>query len=162
MGDHYSWWMMLPHEDFARIVDPGDQAFTLLAANCTSALDPGHPSQPTKPRRLPYLPAKPRIRAWRLTLVFFPGISIKQIMAVITEVEKEWSRKKNDKGNVDEGMGKWLRYLNRQVEPGFVRYNSWPMWVQAQLERDPCFFGKASRPGKPMERSCVGYAKLTM
>lgn len=39
MGDHYSWWIMLPQEDFARIVDPSDQAFTLLAANCTSALD---------------------------------------------------------------------------------------------------------------------------
>ncbi|KAK7724097.1 hypothetical protein SLS64_000431 [Diaporthe eres] len=121
MGDHYSWWIMLPHEDFSRIVDPGDQAFTLLAAN------------------------------W---------IAIKQIMAVITEVEKEWSQKQSDKGNVDEGMGRWLRYLNRQVEPDFVRYNKWPMWVQAQLENDPCFFGKASRGGKPIERSCVGYAKL--
>lgn len=39
MGDHYSWWIMLPHEDFARIVDLSDQAFTLLAANCTSALN---------------------------------------------------------------------------------------------------------------------------
>lgn len=121
MGDHYSWWIMLPQEDFSRIVDPSDQAFTLLAAN------------------------------W---------IAIKQIMAVITEVEKEWSQKPSDKGNVDEGMGRWLRYLNRQVEPGFVRYNQWPMWVQAQLENDPCFFGKASRGGKPIERSCVGYAKL--
>ncbi|KAL2274132.1 hypothetical protein FJTKL_03611 [Diaporthe vaccinii] len=121
MGDHYSWWIMLPQEDFSRIVDPSDQAFTLLAAN------------------------------W---------IAIKQIMAVITEVEKEWSQKPSDKGNVDEGMGRWLRYLNRQVEPGFFRYNQWPMWVQAQLENDPCFFGKASRGGKPIERSCVGYAKL--
>ncbi|KAG6360235.1 hypothetical protein INS49_011291 [Diaporthe citri] len=121
MGDHYSWWIMLPHEEFSRIVDPSDQVFTLLAAN------------------------------W---------IAIKQIMAVITEVEKEWSQKQSDKGNVDEGMGRWLRHLNRQVEPDFVRYNQWPMWVQAQLENDPCFFGKASRAGKPIERSCVGYAKL--
>lgn len=81
-------------------------------------------------------------------------------MAVITEVEKEWSQKKSDKGDVDEGMGRWLRYLNRQVGPDFVRYNQWPMWVQGQLETDPCFFGKASRGGKPIERSCVGYAKL--
>lgn len=40
MGDHYSWWIMLPQEDFSRIVDPSDQAFTLLAANCTCALKP--------------------------------------------------------------------------------------------------------------------------
>lgn len=89
-----------------------------------------------------------------------PGIAIKQIMAVITEVEKEWSQKKSGKGDANEGMGRWLRYLNRQVEPDFVGYNQWPMWVQAQLERDPCFFGKAIRTGKPLERSCVGYAKL--
>lgn len=90
-----------------------------------------------------------------------PGIAIKQIMAVITEVEKSWSpQKQNERSNMDEGMGRWLRYLNRQVEPGLARYNEWPVWVQAQLERDPCFFGKASRGGKPIERSCVGYAKL--
>lgn len=48
MGDHYSWWIMLPHEDFSRIVDLSDQAFTLLAANCTSALHPGTlPSYPS-------------------------------------------------------------------------------------------------------------------
>lgn len=157
MGDHYSWWIMLPQGDFARIVDPGDQAFTLLAANCTSALDPRRPSQAS----CPSLPACQALYQGMAADFRLLGISIKQIMAVITEVEKEWSQKKSDKGNVDEGMGRWLRYLNRQVEPGFVRYNSWPMWVQEQLERDPCFFGKASRPGKPMERSCVGYAKLT-
>lgn len=46
MGDHYSWWIMLPQEDFSRIVDPSDQAFTLLAANCTCALNPESLSQP--------------------------------------------------------------------------------------------------------------------
>ncbi|KAK2607390.1 hypothetical protein N8I77_006066 [Diaporthe amygdali] len=122
MSDHYGWWILLPHEQFSRIVDPSDQVFILLAAN------------------------------W---------ISIKQIMAVITEVEKAWSpQKQNAKDNIDEGMGRWLRWLNRQVEPGLVRYNQWPMWVQEQLERDPGFFGKAVRGGKPIERSCVGYAKL--
>ncbi|KAL1851713.1 hypothetical protein Daus18300_012462 [Diaporthe australafricana] len=91
----------------------------------------------------------------------YKGIAIKQIMAVITEVEKSWSpQKQNEKNNMDEGMGRWLRYLNRQVEPGLTRYNEWPVWVQAQLERDPCFFGKADGGGKPIERSCVGYAKL--
>lgn len=36
MGDHYTWWMLLPQDDFSRIVDPNDQVFTLLATNCTS------------------------------------------------------------------------------------------------------------------------------
>ncbi|KAG8160523.1 hypothetical protein KVR01_010059 [Diaporthe batatas] len=122
MGNHYTWWVMLPQDQFARIVDPSDQVFILLAAN------------------------------W---------IAIKQIMAVITEVEKEWTKKENDKDNVEEGMGRWLRYLNRQVEPELIHYNQWPMWVQGQLEMDPCFFGKATRAGKKIERSCVGgYAKL--
>lgn len=37
MGKHYSWWMMLPHADFARIVDPSDQVFMLLATHCKPA-----------------------------------------------------------------------------------------------------------------------------
>lgn len=34
MSDHYAWWIMLPQDEFARIVDPSDQVFILLAANC--------------------------------------------------------------------------------------------------------------------------------
>lgn len=36
MSDHYAWWIMLPQDEFARIVDPSDQVFILLAANCMS------------------------------------------------------------------------------------------------------------------------------
>lgn len=38
MGNHYGWWMLLPHADFARIVDPNDQVFMLLATHCTSTI----------------------------------------------------------------------------------------------------------------------------
>ncbi|KUI63216.1 Sterol uptake control protein 2 [Cytospora mali] len=99
-GDHYAWWMTLPHSDFARIVDPNDQVFMLLASH------------------------------W---------IALKQIMAVITEVEKTIS----------------------PITAEFMPYNEWPLWVQAQLERDPDFFGIAEKGGKQIERSCTGYAKLT-
>lgn len=157
MSDHYGWWILLPHEQFSRIVDPSDQVFILLAANCTSTLS----FDLFQPRAMIFsIHSVIRIQG-RATNIPFAGISIKQIMAVITEVEKAWSpQKQNAKDNIDEGMGRWLRWLNRQVEPGLVRYNQWPMWVQEQLERDPGFFGKAVRGGKPIERSCVGYAKL--
>lgn len=40
MSDHYAWWIMLPQDEFSRIVDPSDQVFILLAANCTSTPHP--------------------------------------------------------------------------------------------------------------------------
>lgn len=60
MGDHYSWWILLPHDDFARIVDPSDQAFTLLAANCTYALN----RQPF----LDYVSGKSCLYPWRICI----------------------------------------------------------------------------------------------
>lgn len=43
---------------------------------------------------------------------------------------------------MDLGMGRWLKYLNRQVDAEHRQYNGWPMWVEEQLDRDLGFFGK--------------------
>ncbi|ROW16940.1 hypothetical protein VPNG_01139 [Cytospora leucostoma] len=120
VSDHYAWWMMLPQSEFARIIDPGDQVFMLLASH------------------------------W---------IALKQIMSVITEVEKNISPQKEIETYTNRGMGTWLRWLNGQVRAEFAPYNRWPVWVQAQLERDPDFFGSAERGGKQIEPSLAGYAK---
>ncbi len=33
MSDHYGWWMMLPHDQFQRIIDPSNQNCILLATH---------------------------------------------------------------------------------------------------------------------------------
>lgn len=106
MSQHYAWWMMLPHEQFRHVIDPGNQVCTLLASH------------------------------W---------IALKQIMAIITETEGRASgeaAKKQQGGDIEIGIIRWLRHLNRMVDSDHVVYNQWPMWVEAQLERDVCFFGK--------------------
>lgn len=106
MSQHYAWWMMLPHEQFRHVIDPGNQVCILLASH------------------------------W---------IALKQIMAIITETEGRASgeaAKKQQGGDIEIGIIRWLRHLNRMVDSDHVVYNQWPMWVEAQLERDVCFFGK--------------------
>lgn len=105
--------MMLPHDRFRRIIDPTNQAMVLLATH------------------------------W---------IALKQIMAIITEAEDAArsmspaatpaGNRRGPQGNVDQGVGRWLRYLNRQVDFEHAVYNAWPVWVGEQLDRDASFFGR--------------------
>ncbi|PKS08444.1 hypothetical protein jhhlp_005081, partial [Lomentospora prolificans] len=71
-------------------------------------------------------------------------IAVKQIMAFITEVE-EMARAtrptRSESDPIDPGLVRWLKYLNRQVDFEHRLYNTWPMWVEEQLERDITFFG---------------------
>ncbi|PKS06976.1 hypothetical protein jhhlp_005573 [Lomentospora prolificans] len=73
-------------------------------------------------------------------------IALKQIMAFITEVE-EMARAtrptRSESDPIDPGLVRWLKYLNRQVDFEHRLYNTWPMWVEEQLERDITFFGKS-------------------
>lgn len=75
-------------------------------------------------------------------------IALKQIMAFITEVEDMARQKRpsNESGKaepIDPGLGRWLKYLNRQVDFEHRLYNTWPMWVEEQLDRDVTFFGRS-------------------
>ncbi|KAH8200454.1 hypothetical protein TruAng_005347 [Truncatella angustata] len=77
------------------------------------------------------------------TLLASHWIALKQIMASITEKEYEARQKEPNKEKTMElGIGRWLKYLNRQVPPEFSQYNWWPTWVEAQLDEDAGFFGK--------------------
>jgi hypothetical protein len=117
---HYGWWMMLPHDKFRRIIDPTNQVMLLLGSH------------------------------W---------IALKQIMAFITECEETASQDLNTAATgrapavrnaasqkaemgLDPGMARWLRWLNRQVDAEHQIYNAWPLWVEEQLDRDICFFGR--------------------
>lgn len=71
-------------------------------------------------------------------------ISLKQIMAAITGIEhaqrlQQTSRKD---GDMDLGMVRWLKYINRHVDMDHQQYNQWPLWVEAQLDIDLGHFGK--------------------
>ncbi|KAK1750002.1 C6 zinc finger protein [Echria macrotheca] len=108
LSKHYGWWMMLPHEQFQRLIDPGNQTCVLLASH------------------------------W---------IALKQIMAIITETDdKAWAKRPEPdrKAQNDMGVGlvKWLRYLNRLVDGEHRALNTWPVWVEETLARNPRYFGK--------------------
>lgn len=74
-------------------------------------------------------------------------IALKQIMAIITETESKGFKKTPEQqsrsGDIELGIIRWLKYLNRLVDHDHVVYNQWPMWVEAQLDRDRGFFGKS-------------------
>lgn len=71
-------------------------------------------------------------------------IAVKQIMAIITDAENRCKAKTPDEraGDIDVGILRWLKYLNAHVEREYLVYNQWPMWVEAQLDRDRSFFGR--------------------
>ncbi|OTA53450.1 hypothetical protein K449DRAFT_390295 [Hypoxylon sp. EC38] len=83
------------------------------------------------------------------TLLATHWIAIKQIMAPITQVEHKLRAQEpqykdggGGGGDMGLGMGRWLKHLNRQVDAEHQKYNSWPVWVEEQLDRDIGFFGR--------------------
>jgi hypothetical protein len=69
-------------------------------------------------------------------------IALKQIMATITETEHRQRPNQKKEGDVDVGMIRWLRHVNRQIDDDHQLYNQWPLWIEARLEQDLGFFGK--------------------
>ena len=71
-------------------------------------------------------------------------IALEQIMAVICEAERKGATKTPQQSGAGASVGGigWLRYLNTQVDAEHQAYNQWPVWVEAQLEKDRGFFGK--------------------
>ncbi|KXX73422.1 hypothetical protein MMYC01_209912 [Madurella mycetomatis] len=72
-------------------------------------------------------------------------IALKQIMAIITEAEMKVAAKmperRRNEGDANQGVTMWLKHLNRLVDEQHRPYNQWPLWVEAQLDRDRGFFG---------------------
>ncbi|KAK3304553.1 uncharacterized protein B0T15DRAFT_399348 [Chaetomium strumarium] len=105
--EHYSWWMMLPHDQYQRLIDPNNQVSILLGAH------------------------------W---------VALEQIMAVITEAERKAAAKTPNQSpgaGISLGTIRWLKYLNTQVDAHHHAYNSFPRWVEAQLDRDRGYFGRS-------------------
>lgn len=72
-------------------------------------------------------------------------IALSQIMVFITQQEYAVSDKappRNPDEPIDPGFIRWLKYLISRVDYEHQMYNQWPMWVNAQLDKDITFFGK--------------------
>ncbi|RYC60604.1 hypothetical protein CHU98_g5615 [Xylaria longipes] len=71
-------------------------------------------------------------------------IALKQIMAIITDVEHKQrpQRVKQKDGDMDIGMVRWLKHINKHVDMDHQQYNQWPLWVEVQLDIDLGYFGK--------------------
>ncbi|KAL2133349.1 hypothetical protein VTI74DRAFT_2513 [Chaetomium olivicolor] len=107
LSEHYTWWMMLPHDKFQRLVDPDNQVAILLGSH------------------------------W---------VALEQIMATITDAEYKAAAKmpaKKPEGTVSLGTIRWLKWLNAQLDSEHVVYNQFPLWVEAQLDKDRSFFGRS-------------------
>ncbi|KAI0406301.1 C6 zinc finger protein [Xylaria palmicola] len=71
-------------------------------------------------------------------------ISLKQIMATITGVEHRQrpNAPNQQAGDVDIGMVRWLKHINRHFDAEHQQYNQWPLWVEAQLDTNLGCFGR--------------------
>ncbi|KAI5862331.1 hypothetical protein GGS23DRAFT_571901 [Durotheca rogersii] len=137
---HYGWWMQLPHEQFQRLIDPDSQVFTLLATHWIAV----------KQVMAPVTTMEYRVRSQeplRLAPDSDKGVGGDGGGGGGGEGEGEGSGVESagygTGAGADLGMGRWLRYLNRQVDAEHSHYNAWPRWVEAQLERDYGFFGRS-------------------
>jgi hypothetical protein len=79
-----------------------------------------------------------------MLLLHVHWISLMQIMIPITQQEYEVRERQppEDGQPIDPGFIRWLKYLNARVDYEHQMYNQWPMWIEAQLDRDTTFFGK--------------------
>ncbi|KAL2264047.1 hypothetical protein VTK26DRAFT_3085 [Humicola hyalothermophila] len=74
--------------------------------------------------------------------------AVEEIMAPITDAETKAAAVTNRPSGPGPGAGGysgWLRYLNRLVDDEHLKYNEWPLWVEAELARDRGCFGRAQR-----------------
>jgi hypothetical protein len=71
-------------------------------------------------------------------------IALKQIMAIITEIEYHHRPEQATRTNGERDLGelRWLKHLNRQIDADHQHYNRWPVWVERQLDMDLTYFGK--------------------
>jgi hypothetical protein len=116
MTDHYSWWMMLPHDQFQRVIDPANQVSILLATH------------------------------WIALKQIMAIITETEKKGASRERRPPANKDKSGGGggnnDIDLGICRWLKYLNQQVDANHVVYNQWPMWVAAQMDADRGYFGK--------------------
>lgn len=128
MTRHYAWWMQLPHEQFRQIIDLDKQVFVLLATHWIALKQIMTRITSKEEVVSASLSKMDGAEGRSSTLKPVPSIEVEGV--------------KDSDGTMDPGIIRWLKHLNRQVEPEYLAYNKWPMWVESELEQDMSVFGK--------------------
>jgi len=116
LTEHYRWWMMLAHEKFQRLVEPGNMVGVLLASHWI---------------------------ALKQIMASITEVEEKAAGAVSYKNSESRGRGAGKPGNdISLGIIRWLKYLNALVDEEHQVYNAWPRWVEAQLDADRGYFGK--------------------
>ncbi|CAK7232392.1 hypothetical protein SEUCBS140593_008245 [Sporothrix eucalyptigena] len=121
MTRHYAWWMQLPHEQFRQVIDLDKPVFVLLASHWIALKQ-----------------IMTRITSKEETV----SMSLSRPDAPVPSTERDDGNKLDADGSMDPGIIRWLKHLNRQVEPEYLAYNKWPMWVESELDRDREVFAR--------------------
>ena len=109
--------MTLPHAEFQRVIDVGDQTVVLLASH------------------------------WIALKHIMATICEAEDKAAAVPRNPDGDSNGRQGTAGDEGVGilRWLSHLNRLVDREHARYNEWPAWVEAELVRDWRVFGRTRR-----------------
>lgn len=129
MTRHYAWWMQLPHEQFRQIIDLDKQVFVLLATHWIALK-----------QIMTRITSKEEVVSASLSKMDGAEGRSSSTLQPVPSIEVEGV--KDSDGTMDPGIIRWLKHLNRQVEPEYLAYNKWPMWVESELEQDVNVFGK--------------------
>ncbi|CAK7271486.1 hypothetical protein SEPCBS119000_004632 [Sporothrix epigloea] len=129
MTRHYAWWMQLPQEQFRRVVDLDKQIFVLLASHWIAL------KQIMK--RI-----TSQEKAVSESLSKANGNEASAVNVPQGQPRPTSSPMRSDglqgkaNGSMDSGIVKWLKHLNRLVQPEYLAFNRWPTWVEEELDRD--------------------------
>ncbi|KAI1329320.1 hypothetical protein F5Y16DRAFT_418183 [Xylariaceae sp. FL0255] len=67
-------------------------------------------------------------------------VALKQVMVTYLAVRRQLNPVRHD-ANMGQGTRGWLKHSNQQIDAEHQQYNQWPLWVEAQLDIDPTYFG---------------------
>ncbi|CAK7266820.1 hypothetical protein SEPCBS57363_002285 [Sporothrix epigloea] len=128
MTRHYAWWMQLPQDQFRQVIDLDKQVFVLLASHWIALK-----------QIMKRITSKEKVVSISLSQPNADSSAIDVTQGRTQPTSSSMSHDSHDRkqdGSMDSGIVKWLKYLNRLVEPEYLVFNMWPTWVEAELDRD--------------------------
>ncbi|EPE08791.1 gal4-like transcriptional regulator [Ophiostoma piceae UAMH 11346] len=121
MTRHYAWWMQLPQEQFRQVIDLDKQVFVLLATHWIA---------------LKQIMTRITSKSDQVSMAMSGVSSVDGDTSELSSVKSRDAPSNNDDGSMDPGIIRWLKHLNKQVEPAYRAHNKWPMWVETELDSD--------------------------
>lgn len=127
MTRHYAWWMQLPQEQFRQVIDLDRQVFVLLATHWIA---------------LKQIMTRIHSKSDQVSMAMSGVSSVDGDTSELSSVKSRDAPSNSGDGSMDPGIIRWLKHLNKQVEPAYRAYNEWPIWVEAELDNDMSVFGR--------------------